>query len=180
MAILAHEAGISLDWLATGEGNEEINAAAQVEATAAEASGSVDPDTVQIPLMSAVAMAGNGWSNHDVEVLERLPFSRQLLQRLGVRRESAQFIQHTGDSMSPTLQDGGISLVDTSRTRPRDGKIYALMIGEDLVIKRLQISARGLTLISDNADKYQPETISGDELERVKIMGQVFWSGGVV
>lgn len=170
--------GISLDWL-VGQDTSAISGAQ----TPPDASGAVlssDPDTIYIPLMSAVAMAGNGWHNHGVEVIERLPFSRELLRRLGVRREFAHFIQHTGDSMYPTLQDGGVSLVDTSRQRARDGKIFALMIGDDLVIKRLQVTPRGLTLISDNGDRYPPVELSGDELERVRIMGQVFWSGGVV
>jgi phage repressor protein C with HTH and peptisase S24 domain len=174
---IARAINVSLDWLVGKDSKAITGGVVPPEVASA---GQMDTDTVFIPLMSAVGSAGNGFHNHEVEVLKSLPFSRQLLQRLGVRVQFAQFIQHSGDSMFPTLQDGGVSLVDTSRTRARDGKIYALMIGDDLVIKRLQLGVRGLTLISDNADKYPPETLSGDELDRVKIMGEVFWSGGVV
>ncbi|MCO4053442.1 MAG: helix-turn-helix transcriptional regulator [Bosea sp.] len=174
---IARAVDVSLDWL-VGKGDRATTSrSAQPDMAGGD---HADSDTVLIPLMSAVGSAGTGIQNHDVEVLRRLPFSRQLLQRLGVRVQSAQFIQHSGDSMFPTLQDGGVSLVDTSRTRASDGKIYALMIGDDLVIKRLQLGVKGLTLISDNADKYPPETLSGYDLDQVKIMGQVFWSGGVV
>jgi phage repressor protein C with HTH and peptisase S24 domain len=176
MAKIADVSGLPLEWLING--GDLASFSGRRHQVTPENGDTEDPDTVLIPLMSAVAAAGNGRAQHDVEELRRLPFSRTLLHRLGVRREAAQFIQHSGDSMFPTLADGGVSLVDTSRTRARDGKIFALMIGDDLVIKRLQIGARGLTLISDNADKYPPETLSGDELGRVKIMGQVFWSGG--
>jgi phage repressor protein C with HTH and peptisase S24 domain len=178
LAKIAEVSGLSVDWLVNGGPISSISEASGP--VVAENGDADDPDLVMIPRMSAVAMAGNGWHNHEVEVIERLPFSRELLRRLGVRREFAHFIQHTGDSMYPTLQDGGVSLVDTSRQRARDGKIFALMIGDDLVIKRLQVTPRGLTLISDNGDRYPPVELSGDELERVRIMGQVFWSGGVV
>lgn len=140
----------------------------------------VAADAVLIPVIDVVASAGPGIENGEASEIDRLPFSRELLRQLGVRVESAQFIQHKGDSMAPTLADGGICLVDTSKSRPRGDGIYALVVGNELLIKRLAIGAKGLTLISDNAEKYPPETLTGDELGRVKVMGKVFWTGGQV
>jgi phage repressor protein C with HTH and peptisase S24 domain len=171
MAILASAAGVSLDWLANGDG--PASTAAILPSQPGE-----DADTVHLPLMNVVGAAGNGIENHEVEVINRLPFSLALLKQLGVRPDSAQFIRCQVDSMLPTLADGGICLIDTSRTRARDGGIYAVMVGEDVLIKRLQLGARGLTLISDNAEKYPPETLEGDEIGRVKVIGKVFWAGG--
>ncbi len=173
MAILAMAAGVSLDWLATGAG--EMPPGGDRTAAAAAAA---DDDTVRLPLMNVVGAAGNGIENHEVEMIDRLPFSKALLKQLGVRPDFAQFIRCQGDSMLPTLADGGICLIDTSRTRARDGGVYAVMVGEDVLIKRLQLGAKGLTLISDNAEKYPPETLEGDEIGRVKVIGKVFWAGG--
>lgn len=175
MAILAAAAGISLDWLATGEAQP-----AGQEDQAQEAASATPPETALLPLLNVVGSAGPGFANNDVEIIDRLPFSRTLLRRLGVKPEKAQFITHSGDSMVPTLADGGVCLIDTARNHPAGDGIYALMVGEELLIKRLAFGAKGLTLISDNADKYPPETLTGDELDRVKIMGKVFWTGGGV
>lgn len=173
---IATAASVSLDWLAGGA--ESATTDGPRKSDVAEQPGGEDADTVLIPLMSVVAAAGAGIQCHEPEVIDRMPFPKKLLQQLGVRPSFAQFIRHQGDSMLPTLADGGICLIDTTRARPRDGGIYAVMVGDDVLIKRLQLGAKGLTLISDNAEKYPPETLEGDEIDRVKVIGKVFWAGG--
>jgi phage repressor protein C with HTH and peptisase S24 domain len=170
LAKVARAINVGLDWLVTGSG----------PARSDDAEGAADGDTVLLPLMNVMAEAGNGIENHDVAVLDHLPFSRQMLRGLGVSIEHAHVIQHTGDSMAPTLADGGICVIDTSKTRPRGGGIFALIVGNELLIKRLALSPRGLTVISDNADKYPAETLTDDELGRVRVIGKVFWTGGEV
>ncbi len=175
MAILAASAGCSLDWLATGQ-----HQAAAPEQQADESPSAMPPETVLLPLLNVVGSAGPGFANGDVEIIDRMPFPRALLRRMGVSPEKAQFITHSGDSMLPTLADGGVCLIDTARIHPAGDGIYALMVGDELLVKRLAFGAKGLTLISDNADKYPTELLTGDELGRVKIMGKVFWTGGGV
>lgn len=175
MAILSAAAGCSLDWLATGETSTPVS-----DEQAAGTPAPMPAETALLPLLNVVGSAGPGYANGDVEIVERLPFSRLLLRQLGVNPDKAQFITHSGDSMVPTLADGGVCLIDTARNRPSGDGIYALMVGDELLVKRLAFGAKGLTLISDNADKYPPETLTGDELGRVKIMGKVFWTGGGV
>lgn len=175
---VATAAGVSLDWLAGGRMHARTDYPSSQEL--ADNSTDVTSDTTHLPLMNVVGAAGTGIENHEVEVIDRLPFSRKLLKQLGVRADFAQFIRHEGDSMMPTLADGGICLIDTSRTRPRDGGIYAVAVGNDVLIKRLQLGAKGLTLISDNAEKYPPEMLEGDEIDRVRVIGKVFWAGGVM
>jgi phage repressor protein C with HTH and peptisase S24 domain len=167
---IAAVCGKSLNWLLYGRD----------DATFGDAVTQSAPATTLIPLLNVVGSAGPGFANGDVEIIDRLPFSRTLLRRLGVNPDKAQFITHSGDSMVPTLADGGVCLIDTARNHPAGDGIYALMVGDELLVKRLAFGAKGLTLISDNADKYPPETLTGDELDRVKIMGKVFWTGGGV
>jgi phage repressor protein C with HTH and peptisase S24 domain len=174
---LASACGIGLEWLLNGENSDGYVASVNSDLSQVNQKAG---ETLLLPLLNVVGAAGNGIENHDVEVIDRLPFSRQLLRRLGVPHDRAQFIQHRGDSMMPTLTDGGICLIDTSRDRPRGDGVYALVVGNELLIKRLAIGAKGLTLISDNADKYPPETLTGDELGRVRVIGKVFWTGGEV
>jgi phage repressor protein C with HTH and peptisase S24 domain len=171
---IAEASGLSVEWLIYGDRRPPETGRPAPE------NGEDESDTVMLPLMNVMAEAGNGIENHDVAVLDHLPFSRRMLRSLGVSIEHAHVIQHTGDSMVPTLADGGICVIDTSKTRPRGGGIFALIVGNELLIKRLALSARGLTVISDNADKYPAETLTDDELGRVRVIGKVFWTGGEV
>jgi phage repressor protein C with HTH and peptisase S24 domain len=170
LAKIARATNVGLDWLVSGSET----------AISDRPPSDSDDGALLLPLLSAVGAAGNGVENHDVEVIDQLPFSMPLLRKLGVRPEHAHFIQISGDSMVPTIANGAICLIDTSKTRARSEGIYALVIGDELLIKRLAIGARGLTLISDNSEIYPAETLTGDELGRVKIVGKVFWTGGEV
>ena len=56
-----------------------------------------------------------------------------------------------GDSMSPTLVEGDLIMVNTAEKDIRTGRIYLLRIGTDLMVKRLETRPGGKILIrSDN------------------------------
>lgn len=132
---------------------------------------------VRIPMLNVTASAGPGLQNHNEEVMISLPFSDHLLRELGGSSRTCHFIQARGDSMEPTIADGAIVLVDASRKRIDSDGIYVLVFDDDQVrIKRVQVRARGVTLISDNP-AYAPEELTMDEADRMKVAGQVFWSG---
>ena len=166
LSILAQAAGMSLDWLAGGE------------SAAPPASEDPEKDVAAISVLNVLAGAGDGMTNGDIEVIDRLPFSRLLLRRIGVRPEHAHFIHARGDSMEPTIRDGAIVLVDRSVRRIRDDGIYALVVDGDVRIKRVDKGVGGLiTLMSDNP-RYPPETLS--EATELRVEGRVFWTGGTV
>lgn len=79
--------------------------------------------------------------------------------------------------MEPSIRDGAIVLVDASKRKSREDGIYAVVIGDDVKIKRLQFGVSNLTLISDNSEKYPREIIGAADSELVKIVGKVFWTG---
>ena len=86
----------------------------------------------------------------------------------------------SGESMEPTIHDRDTVLIDTARTSLENEKIYAIGVGETVLIKRLRMTARGnVIVVSDNPDKsrFPDEEISPDEL---RILGMVVWRGGVV
>jgi phage repressor protein C with HTH and peptisase S24 domain len=85
-------------------------------------------------------------------------------------------IKVSGDSMEPTLLSGDLVLVDHSRTTvTHQGGIYAIAIGNEIMIKRIQVlfPPNKLRILSDNSH-YEPIDADPDQ---VKINGKVIWFG---
>lgn len=77
-----------------------------------------------------------------------------------------------GDSMEPTILKGDTVLA-SKQEDVDDGQIAVLLFGDDntAVCKRVIHVPGGVMLVSDNADKYPPRTIRGDE--PIRILGRV-------
>jgi phage repressor protein C with HTH and peptisase S24 domain len=88
---------------------------------------------------------------------------------------SLALVEAIGDSMSPTVDDGDVVMVDLMESRFKDDGIYVLRAGNDLSIKRIQRQPDGsLTIRSDNA-AYERLTVSPD---MIALFGRVIWVGG--
>ena len=146
----------------------------------------VDCDHVMFELLDVQAAAGNGITIkefpqvlHRVNVLE--PWARQ---NLGGDLSRIKLITANGTSMQGTIENGDVLFVDTS-VRQFDGDgIYAVVRGDQIQVKRLQLlHGNKLAVISDNKD-HVPETLTANEANEVVICGRVlaawnikrFWS----
>lgn len=70
--------------------------------------------------------------------------------------------------------NGSPMLVDTSKTDVRNGFIYVIAVGEDLLVKRVRRRLDGqIELISDNK-VYAVETLGPDALQALRVIGRVF------
>lgn len=78
--------------------------------------------------------------------------------------------------MEPTLRDGALVLVDHKHRDATRKGIYALRIGDDVLVKRPQKQGDVLLINSDNP-AYDIRVLSGDDGERVEIIGRVTWQG---
>lgn len=162
---LAETLGATIGYLAGTESRSDFPASENMD------------DSVSLPVLNVVGSAGGGITADDERVISRLPFSKTLLRELGVRPENCHFIRAKGDSMEPTIGDGAVVLIDTSRRKDREDGVYALMAGDDVRIKRLQFATfGGLTLMSDNP-AYPDETFGRGEIDQIKIVGKVVWVG---
>jgi phage repressor protein C with HTH and peptisase S24 domain len=75
-----------------------------------------------------------------------------------------------GDSMSPTINDNDMVLIDRSERRVEDQDlIWAFTIGDMAMMKRLRIRGDKVTILSDNSD-VPPDTAHPDE---INIVGRV-------
>lgn len=127
----------------------------------------ITDDVISIPLINANVSCGYGFLNDSELILIRfvrvsIEFIRRYCPAANLR--ALQIMTAFGDSMEPTLSEGDSVIVDVSeKTVKRDG-LYVLRIGDGLFVKRIQVTPKGLRLISDNP-LYHPIDSTEDELE---------------
>ncbi|PTX45608.1 phage repressor protein C with HTH and peptisase S24 domain [Gemmobacter caeni] len=132
--------------------------------------------TPLIDVWNVAASAGNGMIAPDHEIVtERLAFPPDFLARLTkTNPRHLAIIGVKGDSMSPTLNDDDIVMLDTSKCNLDWDGIFVLRFGDALHVKRI---ARGrgdtIQIISDNQN-YRAQELPRDEVHPV---GRVIWFG---
>lgn len=98
-------------------------------------------------------------------------FSRERLAKDGIDPEKAGVFLVAGESMVPTLADGGRVLVDKQRTEPKDNCLFVIACGDQLLVKRFARERRRSFWKSDN-EAFKP--IPHDQ--SISVQGQVRWS----
>lgn len=170
---IAKVLGVSVDYLLTGRDNSQ-----EVEIIA------TDEDFAFIPFYDVKASCGNGYHNGDHVVIKgELAFKRTWLKAENLQEKDLAIITAKGDSMSPTISEGAILLVNSAYSRIESGKVYALLHDDEVRVKRLFIGFGGdCRITSDNPNKtlYPDESISPEALAGLKIVGRVVWTGGML
>lgn len=96
------------------------------------------------------------------------------LQALNINPKNVICYKIAGNSMQPIIPDGALVGIDTANTNIVDGKIYAVVIENELArVKQLyRLPNNRVRLRSFNRDEYEDEEYSLDDVE---IIGNVFW-----
>jgi phage repressor protein C with HTH and peptisase S24 domain/plasmid maintenance system antidote protein VapI len=137
-----------------------------------------DAGYVYVPRFDLAASAGNGAHIHDEAVVDHLAFRRDWVQRaLGLDPTSLALIDARGDSMSPTIENGDLLLLDTRNGQSRSDGIYVINLAGALLVKRLRIKLSGTVEVMSDNPKYSSEAVSGSELDRLVLVGRVVWHG---
>lgn len=180
MVALAEAAGVNVLWLATGEGPkmkgaaEETRSLKDVSIPEEEASGGY----VRVPRYDVSASAGAGAFQVSEQVVDYIQFKPDWIKNtLGTSAQALALIQVKGDSMAPTLSDGDIILVDTSDRHFEANAIYVLQLEGSLLVKRIQRKIDGTVVIKSDNLAYEPETVRGDLLDQLNVVGRVVWYG---
>lgn len=137
-----------------------------------------------IPVHEAELAAGGGADNGSEDLVGTLAFRRSWLKRIGVSASSAVLAHASGDSMSATIHDGDMLLIDRSKSEPpqlprapkdtRPAPIYAILDDGAARVKRIELVPGGmLALLSDNV-AFAPEF---RQIASVSIIGKVMWWG---
>ena len=165
---IALAGGVSVEWLATGEGGQENSLPGE--------SSPLD-DYAFVPLYDAQCSAGDGFWNEHSRVLTYLSFTRYSLRRKGLTPEHLSAIRIDGDSMEPVLNSGDTVLIDHTRASIEGEGIYVLRLDGHLYAKRLQRNFDGVMVISENKH-YQPVSVPRDRLDELEVIGKAVWSAG--
>lgn len=173
LVALAQAAGVSVGWLAAGEGAPPRFFGARAEVT-----GPDPRDYVLLPKRPESAAAG-AESPPPVGEAEFIAFRRDWIRsELGIEPDHLAMETAVGESMTPNIQDGDLLLVDTTEDRIRSFGVYVVEIAGERLVKRVQPKLDGsLTLISDNA-VYEPEHVTPAQAGAVQVVGRVLWTCG--
>ncbi|MXY69527.1 MAG: helix-turn-helix transcriptional regulator [Acidobacteriia bacterium] len=127
---------------------------------------------VSAPRYEVQAAAGSGEEVLDESVKGYLGFNKTWLRERNLSASNLAVIEVRGDSMEPTLHDGDSVLLDMRSPQLKDGGIYTLRRGGELLVKRLRRQGASWLIVSDNLS-YAVESLD----ENVDVLGRVVWLG---
>lgn len=139
-------------WLITGKGEMLISESNKLIKS---------NNNYNIDLLNVRAGAGEGIYNYVIETVDTISLDKSFF-RTPINTSKVKGIQVDGDSMEPTLRDGDYVLIDENTTFGING-IYAIQLGGQILIKRLQFKMDGTVLIISDNNKYQSETFNPSE-----------------
>lgn len=173
--------GFDTNWLLTGDGEMKRGATAYPLAESlktADITGEHGEGFVQVPRYEVAASAGGGAIIHSEQIVDYLSFRADWVRNsLGVSVQDLALINVKGDSMEPVLSSEDLILVDMRIRGVEDNAIYVLQFNGVLLVKRLQRRFDGSVVIMSDNPRYTPETLSGDAVEALKVIGRVVWAG---
>jgi phage repressor protein C with HTH and peptisase S24 domain len=184
LVALARATGVGVAWLAEGEGPEpvfESVPAGRRRQGIGELSDDADwSDFVLLPRRPEAAAAGSA-TPVPPPGSEFMALRHDWVRSVcGVEPEKLLMETAVGESMTPTVRDGNLLLIDTGDQTFRNFGIYVLEINGQRLVKRVQRKHDGsLVLISDNS-AYLPDAVPKDDAKDVVVVGRVVWVGGPV
>ncbi|MAP35668.1 MAG: hypothetical protein CME75_07845 [Halomonas sp.] len=173
IARLAKEAGVSLDWIATGEGAMLPNK------NSAEASNAPSDEFVYVTQMAG----SNG-------VINRVhAFRADWLKEQGLEPQHLSVIENRDDAMAPTIKPGDLLLCQTYMHRdgsniaiglapgelpPQDG-IYMIRRGDKgpTSLRRMRLDMTGGVIISADADSSVQVHVFKDPMAGISTLARV-------
>ena len=181
---ICEQDGVTLDYLINGRGpvyaGEVLEGAAPLESfpppkgeEVGEGQVAYTPERDEFVYISQVlGRISAGWGRVPENTVDvKVAFRREWMRRKG-DPNGMVLIKVDGDSMEPTLISGDVVLIDRNRNyMDPQGGIYALTLDEIIMIKRVQVLADKVRIISDNP-KYDAFEVPE---ERVRVNGKVIW-----
>ncbi len=168
---MAGAAGVSVQWLATGNASNEVNEQRGLYRA------DIGDDFTLVPVYDVTASAGHGASIDQERVDTQIAFRRDWVRREGLSSNGLAALRTDGDSMEPTIRDGALLLIDSTQRKIGNDGIYVLRYDDHLLAKRLQRQVDGTILVSSDNKTYQTVKVEHQQLGSLDIIGRVVWIG---
>lgn len=146
LVLLSKALNVSVEWLATGTQSE-----------AHDTTTACRSESIEIPY---------------IDNSKFLLLGKELISEQGLNAVNLKAFSVASDVMSPTFAIGSVLLVDQSKTKFEDGRIFLIKKERNYLIKRVQISPEGYSLNTDNV-RYRDITVTEAGLAELQIIGQV-------
>jgi phage repressor protein C with HTH and peptisase S24 domain len=179
LVALAQAAGVTVGWLASGEGPEpRLRATAGPSRTVSVDAGLDRRDYVLLPRRPEAAAAGSESPPPPTSVEFMALRHEWVRSEFGIEPDRLLMETAVGESMLPNIQNGDLLLVDATENRFRSFGVYVLEIAGERLVKRVQPKLDGsLTLISDNP-AYEAEHVLPAQASDIHVVGRVLWTCG--
>lgn len=153
---LSEAYNLNSTWLASGNGTPTVN-----------------PDQVQTSWIGIPHAQEIEQQDDRLDLKKGAPRCAFSLQMFSAQtRADLISLEMTGPSMDPEIKDMDLLLVDRNSRQIRPGLIYVLDLCGRLLIRRVDVNLRGLTLVCDNP-AFPPMVLSGEDTHEVHVLGQV-------
>jgi hypothetical protein len=160
MLVLAREAGVSLDWLATGYDRRP---------------DLPQPTGADLAEFVRVAFYGPNPDDSWCELARAAPlaFQRSWLEELGIAPASAMLIHARDDAMAPEIERDSIMLVDRDAKQVMNGGIYVLARTGTQLVRRTQVMVDGTIALIPANHTYREERIPTEQVGKLPIAGRI-------
>lgn len=155
------------NWLLTGEGPRDLPEGDEV------------PEGFFLVPAHELSLRGPGGGKIvSKQVVNFVSFDSNWVRNfLGVPPQELALIAVKGDNMEPTLSDGDMVLVDLRGNGMEDNGIYVLQFKDSLLVRRLHRKLDGSVIVKSDNTTYEPEVLSEDDADALKVVGRVIWTG---
>lgn len=124
---------------------------------------------------------GAGAEAEEYADTHKLKFRAESLRRKGLVPRNLCVYYGQGDSMEPRIREGDAILFDTSDTTPKDGAIFIVQHGREILAKRCEVLDGTAYFRSDNPNGdhnwRKPKRLDNPR-DPLQILGRVRWIAG--
>lgn len=172
LALVASALGVSSQWLIEGVDNLSVVTSSPVKSQRPQILGNLR----HVRVFDIEASAGGGAVITDEDPIYEIGFAPEMLQSISrAANDELAVIRVRGDSMMPTLMDGDMMLVDTTKQNLNYDGMFILRYDDVLRVKRIDKNpASGLLLVKSDNQMYEAFSVSPSDLV---VVGRVVWIG---
>lgn len=179
---------LSYEWLMKGEGdrnpqysntindgtrpNYDKNTSSPLSAQRSKEPPEYGMEPVEHVSFIDVEAAINGIIRADKH-MGKFPVPKSSLDEEGLTKEDVYVTPPMeGNCMLPTIEAGSMVVLIHTQVKIKDNSLYVLPIGDDLMLRRIQVDPRGGYIVKCDNPSYDNIKMTSDELNNIKITGR--------